>query len=66
MTLLEYLKAEQSFDKYILFLVALGLSKAEIGRLTGVSKQGVYNALNRNRKWLDSMDLDVPKLNENK
>lgn len=69
MNLIEYLKKEESFDKYLLFLMALKneerkplFSKADIIRLTGVSKQGLYNVISRNRRWLVTNGIEVPKI----
>lgn len=60
--LIDYLKSQQPFDHYILFLVALGFSKTDIHRLTGISRQGVYAAIRRNRAWLEANDIEVPPL----
>lgn len=34
-------------DKYIYFLLACGLSKTKIGELTGLSRQSIYNTIER-------------------
>lgn len=54
---LEYLRKEESFDKYILFLLGLGFNRAEVIKLTGVSKQTVYSALKRNADIAKKFDL---------
>lgn len=57
MQYIEQLKREQSFDKYILFLLVLGFNKAQIIRMTGVSRQSVYNVIKRNPEVLKDLDI---------
>lgn len=58
--MLDDLKAEVSFDKYLVFLLGLGFSKEDVAQLTEVSTQTVYNAIKRNEDKLLEWGVDIP------
>lgn len=49
---IEQLKKEQSFDKIIIYLLYFGLSKSEIERRTGMSRQHIYDVIERTKDLL--------------
>lgn len=57
MNYLEYLKNHDNFDKYLLFLDALGFSGDEIATMTGVTRQTVHNAKSRQENLLEALKL---------
>jgi predicted DNA-binding protein YlxM (UPF0122 family) len=59
MNYIEFLKKHESFDKYVLFLLALDFSVADVATMTGMTRQGIYKAVTRNKdivkEYIDSV-----------
>lgn len=49
MNYIEFLKKHESFDKYVLFLLALGFSVADVASMTKMTRAGVYKIIARNK-----------------
>lgn len=58
--MLDELKAEVAFDKYILFLLALGFSKSDVIGFCKISRQHLYNVIDRHRVELERWGVDIP------
>lgn len=58
--MLDELKGEVSFDKYIIFLLALGFSKSDVILFCKISRQHLYNVIDRHRAELERWEVDIP------
>lgn len=55
MNYVDYLKRYESFDKYILFLHELNIEPAEIARMVKMTRQHVYNVIERNKEMIEHL-----------
>lgn len=62
MNYVDYLKSHDNFDKYVLFLLALKFKPEEVGAMTGLTRQTVYNILERNKNWQSELTDAVNKI----
>lgn len=50
---IDYLKKYEHYDKFILYLLALGMSVDEVAKNAQVTRQTVYNVIERNRSMVN-------------
>lgn len=58
--MLDELKSEISFDKYVCFLLGLGFSKDQTAKLCRISRAGVYKIITRNYDLLLQWGVEIP------
>lgn len=62
--MLDELKREVAFDSYIIFLLGLGFSKSDVILFCKISRQHLYNVIERHRVELERWEVDIPETDD--
>lgn len=58
MSYVDFLKKEETFDKYVLLLLSLGMSVEEVSKKLKITRQTIYNVIKRNQRIVEQFKIN--------